>query len=237
MCQRSCTFVLMLVLGATVLLGGCRDVPRPDFQPELTAERSAHEVELWYRPEDRSLKYAYGFTLRLPKAAFMFRQNHEERRQAAIGLLLDKVTLQPLTLRIAEETGARDSRSLKKALEDRYRDRALLVDLSGLSAGSPGRPAADNPLFKPLRTQDGFQLYEDSRAGAYPQADDRPPLTGWSLSDPPVRMDCPAQSPVCGLYASYKDARMHFTLPRSEVAQAEAVRARLVRFLAASTRS
>ena len=117
----------LTLLSLSVLLTACRDVPRPDYVIELTTDTERHRVELWTRPDDSSLRYFYAFTLELPRAAYAFRQNHTDRRQAAIELLLDRVTMQPLTPIIAADMGALEHRALSKALRDKYRDRELQI--------------------------------------------------------------------------------------------------------------
>lgn len=74
-------------------------------------------------------------------------------------------------------------------------------------------------------------MYANPAAASMSTTPDRPALWGWSITDPVIQLNCAPRSAMCGLTAAYRESKLHLTIARNELAQAQQLRERLVEFL------
>ena len=93
---------------AAVGMTACSDVRHDTFEIELTTDTDPHIVQLWHISDEHSTKLKPAYVLSFPQSYYAYRDNHEARNQTAIGLLLDRATLRPLTEVIGDATGIKE---------------------------------------------------------------------------------------------------------------------------------
>lgn len=216
------------------LVGGCSDIPLDTFEVEVTTDRDPHIVELWYHPNARSNEFRRAYRLKFPQSYYGYRDNHKYLKQTAIGLVLDKQDLMPLTEVVAKETGIHEALSispafegaLKKKIWDSYVERMLWVVIRGLY----GRPALTRTdmsrvfVSAPVVYHDidrGFDIVEDSSKES--TSTDLPLLRGYSSEGTVIRMTCSQGVPNCSFGTEYRNSSIDFSLPRSEAAKAHVI--------------
>lgn len=221
----------MAALTMLALVGGCSDIPLDTFEVEVTTDRDPHIVELWYHPNARSNEFQRAYRLKFPQSYYGYRDNHKYLKQTAIGLVLDKRDLMPLTEVIAKETGIHEALSvspafegvLKKKIWGPYDDRKLWVDIRGLS-GRPALTRLDMPwvlISSPVLYHDidlGFDITE----GPLDEETRKrlPSISGYSSQGPVIRMHCPRDVHNCSFETDFRNSYIHFVLPRSDAAKA-----------------
>jgi hypothetical protein len=222
----------LLSLASAVLLTACLDaeIQTYTYEIELTTDTEPQVTELWYPPEERSSRRALAFAIRLPQNYYLYRDNHHHRNQTTIGLLLEKTSFRPLTEVMRTETGVEEplstprgqEGSLKRLGEARYEDRELLVVINGVEGGLRlRRPEIPQVVAGERQFQaDGFDLIAGPSSGA---AGSRADLRGYSVSEPLIEVVCRRGVRYCSFYTDYRNSRITFYLPQSEIPDAHRV--------------
>ena len=219
---------------------GCSDIRQNTFEVELTTDREPQTVELWYQPNERSKDWALAYRVRFAQSYYPYRDNHYHLKQTTIGMLLDKNSFAPLTEVIGRDRQIEEPLSLapgeegalKRQLDGHYRQRRLWVMIWGLRGRKElGRQDMPRILASapPLRTDHGFDIVKQSTSGATNK--ELPDIVGYSAAGRVIRMACPSDVRTCSFETEFRHSRMHFSLPRSEMALAHNISERLVRLI------
>ena len=225
----------VLALGL-LTLAGCSDIQTSTWEMELSADPTPHQVQLYREIEASEPSRIFAYSVEFPHSYYFYRDNHRHLKQTAIGLLFDRATLGPLAPIIVEEAAKPEYASQfvrpERLLSERYRERALQVTITGLR----GEERLRRPSSPMKRLPGDAEFLWQSRPSIGDPGSGGQTLTGYSSSDPLVRVSCPSVDGMCTVETQYLASRVHFTWPKADLAQAVTVARRLTSILEQHTR-
>ena len=235
----------LLILAVGVMLASCSDINRDTFEIEYTTDDNPHTVELYHQGEkqgDRNWHRLYGLTF--PQLYYAYRDNHDSLKQSAIGLLLDRETLRPLTEVIASETGVTETLNtprfregkLKRINYLKYRGRECFLLLSGNTPVSKVDVSIEksrenySQWLDFVEDSNGIAIY---RYRTKHNNDDGglPDIYAFDLRFPALTYRCSGGTPYCSAMFPYRGSAAVFTFPRNQLLDAYDLAKQIMRLL------